>query len=139
MHRFGCFSHILLLGLGFREAPLSKAPCVFGRCAFGGGVNACQKLKKTTVYRVLPLKYHICRVHLIFCQPYCERKEIRGFIKMKMFSLKQAGRSCAKAQRAFAKKFRLGRKFRPLHTLFCRDVKICRDLRTMKGKLSFTF
>ena len=41
MHRFGYFSHILLLVLGFWEAPLSKAPCVFGGCPFGGGVNAC--------------------------------------------------------------------------------------------------
>ena len=37
----------------------------------------------------------------------------------------QGGRSCAKVQRAFGKKFGLGRKFKAL-MLFCHDIFICR-------------
>jgi len=55
-------------------------------------------------------------------------ENIEMFENAEMFEIAemQGGRSCAKARRAFAEKFGLGRKFYALTwTLFGCDIKIC--------------
>ena len=53
---------------------------------------------------------------------------VNNLIDLYAYKLRQGGRSCTKARRAFAEKFGLGRKFQALIYAIWRDIMICRDL-----------